>query len=511
MARSRQYPLSRRSLLGGALGLGLGTGLLAACSIDTGGGGGAATADGLEFPDLGTDLPSEAVTFRWVDSGDLKSVFVSAVLEAFHAKHDNITVSYDGSGWDTISQVVPLGIRNGTAHDVFQVPNEVPAQVAVNEGWVRPLDDLIPDFESWRADFGDTALIPGVHVFDGKVYTFPLSSAKRLDRMLFFDAEVAREAGLDDPVGSVRTWDDLRTAATKIRDSGRVGLALAGDNIANLLIFLALGAGWKANTSGMDMSTGEYVFDAPEMIQAVQFLQSMIDDKLVTPGFLTVLEKDARTQMTAGTAGMILNGPWDIPAWKRAAPDWEYLMAAPPTPQGESFTVPFREAGANQAFVYAKTALPTVAGQIMAYMGSVQGQSEMVSLSEGNLRSVIPDANAAADSDQLDGNARTAARLADEVMRRSPMVELRNPDAGQVTLATRPVTPNLVETLQGIFSGALDDVRGELTRYSSAMNTALDEAIASAAGKGSSVTRADYAFRNWDPRRDYTAADYEAL
>ena len=48
------------------------------------------------------------------------------MLAGFTKKHANIKTDYQGSGWDTVNQVVPLGIRNGSAPDIFGVPNNVP-------------------------------------------------------------------------------------------------------------------------------------------------------------------------------------------------------------------------------------------------------------------------------------------------------------------------------------------------------------------------------------------------
>ena len=74
----------------------------------------------------------------WMDSGDLKAVFIGAVIDAFGEQFPEVTTKYDGSGWDQVNQVVPLGIRNGSAPDVFALPQNVPAETAINEGWVQP-------------------------------------------------------------------------------------------------------------------------------------------------------------------------------------------------------------------------------------------------------------------------------------------------------------------------------------------------------------------------------------
>lgn len=165
--------LRRRSFLSASA---LMIGGLSACSVETGTTEGAAPSAGVDEFDFAYDpATSESAQLAWMDSGDLKSVFISAVIDAFGEQFPEVATQYDGSGWDQVNQVVPLGIRNGTAPDVFALPQNVPAETAINEGWVQPLDDVLPDFESWKAGFPGTALISGVHVFDGKTYSWPLN------------------------------------------------------------------------------------------------------------------------------------------------------------------------------------------------------------------------------------------------------------------------------------------------------------------------------------------------
>lgn len=501
--------ISRRTILGA---MGLGAFGLAACQVDDrrpSGNDGSGT-DAIEIPDF--DVPDDDVNFRWVDSGDLKAVFIDAVLEAFGEKYPSVSTTYDGSGWANVSQVVPLGIRNGSAHDIFALPPEIPSQVAVNEGYVQPLEEIVPDFDTWHSAFPDTAFIPGIHVFNDRVYTWSLTSVRRLSRMLFFSTELMADAGYDDPARDITTWDEMRNAARAVTQTGTPGLTADGDTLDNLVLSLAQSAGWQVPISGLDPFTGEYSFDAPEVLEAVEFIQAMIDDGSVLPGFLTLEEADARAQMPSGSAGMILNGPWDIPAWKEQSPDWEYGITGLPTPDGRDFVVPYEDTGANMSWVYADSQYAEIAGQIISYMGSLEGQTAMVMLTEGNLQSVIPEANEAADQHGLlDDKASLAAELADDMMRLAPQIQMRNEAAGAVQQALQPVQPALREILQGVFTGQIDDVRQALADYTSEMNSALDEAISSATSDGASISRDDYVFGNWEPSADYTAEDYEDL
>src|SRR5690606_13292740 len=96
--------------------------------------------------------------FRWLDSGDQKAVFFRAFFE-YYGKVRGIETVYDALPWSEIATVLPLGIRNGTAPDAFCLPLNVPPAFAVTEGWVQPLDDLIPDIEAWKAKFPDGAFL----------------------------------------------------------------------------------------------------------------------------------------------------------------------------------------------------------------------------------------------------------------------------------------------------------------------------------------------------------------
>ena len=71
--------------------------------------------------------------------------------------------------------------------------------------------------------------------------------------------------------------------------------------------------------------------------------------------------------------------------------------------------------------------------------------------------------------------------------------------------------PNLGETVQGIYSGQLQDAKKALQALQINSDQELDRAIKAAQAKGAKVTRNDWVFPNWDPTKDYTDAEYRAL
>lgn len=507
--------ITRRSLIGTAVAAGA-VGVVG-CQVDTGtgaGGSGGGDATKIDFPDFSTTVEKEG-TLSWLDSGDLKSVYETAVLKAFTEKHPKIKNDYQGTGWETVQQVLSVGMRNNSAPDVFALPPEIPAQTAIEQGWVRPLEEVVPDFDEWRKNWPKTALIPGVHVFDDKVYTFPLNSSRRIDKLLFVDSANLKKAGYDDPIAEIKNWDDIHTALKKVVGTGASGLMLGSDGLAATVSGLANTLGWKGSVnswSGMDMLTGKYAYDAPEVLEAFEFLQKLVTDKLVVPGFLTLADKDAREQFAGGKSAMMFVGPYSLPAWKQNAPDWNYAVGKLPSQDGSDYVIPFAETGANSVWVYAKTKVPNAVGQVLGYMGSPDGQKQVVIQSQGNLESLQGKANDAADRDaQLDPDAKQCSDLAHKMMHAIPQVEIRNPDAAKVSLALKPVTPIWKDLMGGLFTGDLKDPKAQFAKYNRALEKALDTAIAAAKKKGSTVTRDDFVFANWDPQVDYTAADYEKL
>lgn len=509
MTENHPHPaMRRRSVLGAAA---LMTAGLAACSVETGDDSGAddSSTDDFTF-DFDGDA-SESTQLSWMDSGDLKSVFVGAVIEEFGEQFPSVSTQYDGSGWEQVNQVVPLGIRNGTAPDIFALPQNVPPESAISENWVQPLDDIVPGFAEWRSGFPDTALINGVHIFDGKVYSWPLNSTRRLNITQYISHQAAEAAGVSVPVESVTTWEDLRSLAQEITASGTPGILSTADHLDVVIGSLANTAGWMGNDEGMNMRTGTYEYSAPEYLEALEFIRSMIDDGSFVPGFLTLQDADARAQFPTGLGGISLNGPWDIAQWQQDAPEFEYTILPLPSPDGSAYTIPYRETGANMSWVYADSANADAAAAVIKFMGSVDGQRTMVELSEGFLVSTIEEANTSADPALLNERAQEVAELATEYMRTCPQFEIRNSDAGAVRLQLQATNPGIGATIEGILTGQIADAEAALADLDDRLHAAMEQAFEEAQANGADVDISDLQFPNWDPSRDYTADDYSAL
>ena len=113
MKKKNQLKVSRRTVMKGALAAGA---VISTTSIPS-----QLFAGQFDIPDPLKPLPTTGGNMRWIDSGDMKGVFWKKIFPEYAASR-GITIEYDGLPWKEINKIVPLAVRNGTVHDVFQIP-----------------------------------------------------------------------------------------------------------------------------------------------------------------------------------------------------------------------------------------------------------------------------------------------------------------------------------------------------------------------------------------------------
>jgi len=468
----------------------------------------------ITLPNTGAKLPSQNVAVRWVQSGPgPKGLFFKGYFAAYQQAHPNIAIHLDELPWPEIGKIVPLGVQSGNAPDLFQIPQNVTAGQAVQEGWVRPLDDIVPNFQQWKAAFPPGSFLDGVHVFNGKTYTFPFISNKLYGTLLFYNVEYAQRGGID-LQSRPPTWDGYRAAAKKLTQQGGgkyYGVIIEGAQTANWgtdVRNLARMAGAPGTGNDINWQTGEYSYTTDQYRAAIELLLALKADGSVFPGSLSLNAQQARGQFPQGAAGLFLQGPWNIEQWRTTVPDFTFDVASQPVPNGGTPLLLSYEPTGGYLWVYAKTKYPEVAGDLLYYLGTEQGQAAYVALSGGGEPAVYPRANQVAG---VDPRVRKVNDLFDQQMRLGPSPSVRTPDVEKVNLELKSVTPDFGTTVQGLYTGQLKDPQAALQDLQDRSEAELERAIKAAQGKGAQVSRDDWKFANWDPTRDYTQADYDAL
>ncbi len=475
----------------------------------------------LDVPTV-AGLPAANGPLHWLDSGGQKGEFIKATLPEF-GKVNGFDVVYDGLPWNEIGTILPLGIRNGSAPDTFNLPQGMEPSVALAEGWIQPYDDYFADIAAFKAAYPAGSFVEGVNVFGGKTYGFPFSTERRFNNALLFDRAKLAEAGYD-KIGPelALTYDEMRDAAKKITENsgGRsFGFIIGGNQLGrwgDSVTMLAQRAGAKVGNSaliqGLDFATGEYAFGSDEYVAAVELLLAMRDDGSVFPGVLTINAPQAREFITQGAAGMIIQGPWNVPIWEATAPQFDFGVSPGPVPTADQQNNPVYVAQlpntGNMMWLNKAAKNPHQAAAYFAWLGSLDGQVAYANVASCADPAIFPETIALAD---LSERAVQMLNMAERLVRIAPNPMIANPDLSKVAAAYVDPTPNLSQAIQGLFAGQLTDVRKTLTGVADARNKALDDAIAVAKAAGANVSREDFAFAAWDSSRDFTNDDYAAL
>ncbi len=479
-----------------------------------------AQSDGEPFPipETGAELPTEDVTFAFMTQGPgPRTPFYETFFAAYQEAHPNISIQYDELPNDQIAQIMNIALQDGRIADLF-FPAGAAANVgqAVEEGWLRPIDDIVPDFETWKSRFPAGVFVDGITVFDGKAYTFPLGSNKRHATLLFYNSTYLEEAGID-PTAEDFTWKQFREAAKTLTTQGNgqyFGLALGAEPTVLAAIVdnfaASAGAAGGATVGGhMDWLTGEYTYTRDEYLAAIDLLLGLQADGSLVPGALSMTARDSEPHVTQGTAAMTLDGPWVIARWQERAPDFAYGLAGQPMPDNGAFVpIGHPPGGANFHVVSSKTEFPTVAGDILSIWGSLDGQKAFQSIVGGSLLAILPEAQSSAN---LDAPSKASIDVFNRQMRLHPDPRVRRAGVGQVYIEYQDLQPNLGEVLQGLLTGQIADPAAAMQDLSDRANAELERAISAAQDKGAEVSRDDWVFANWDPGLDYLDEDYEAL
>ncbi len=471
----------------------------------------------IMLPNSGAKLPTDKVTVRWLGSAGERKLFSDAMVVAYPKAHPNVTLLYDGLPFTDLAKVLPAGIQNGNGPDLFELPPGLTGPQVVQQGWVQPIDDLIPNFAQWKAAFPPGTFVEGSNMFKGKTYSFPFQSNKKNNAVLIYNADYMRQAGYD-PTAMPFTWDEFRAAAKKLTQQGAgkyYGIVVAGGQASRLgdqVRFLAQMAG--ATTSGvggpaqdMNLKTGEYGFASDQYLAAIDLIMGMKGDGSWFPGTVSLNVQQTDSMFARGIAAMMINGPYMFPQWRVDAPDFKYGVGSQPIPNTGKPSSLFYASGGGTYWTYAKTQQPGVVGDILSYAGSLPGQIALINIIAGSQPATFPQANAIS---TISPQAKKALELFDQQIKLAPSPAIRNPDVALVDLEYRALTPDIGSTVQGIFTAQLTDAKKAMLELRDRADKELDRAMKAAQAKGAKVSRDDYKFANWDPTRDFTEADYTA-
>ena len=256
------------------------------------------------------------VTITWwhnATTGPLPEVWEEVAAE-FEEANPGVTVEQTGYQNEELQRtLIPNALASGDAPDLFQVWPGGELRDQVENGFLMPLDDAIPDtIESvgatvnpWQVD-GATYGVP---------FTFGIEG-------FWYNTDMFEQAGIDAPP---ETLDELVDAAGKLREAGLTPIAVgAGDKwpAAHWWYQFAL---HSCSPEALQAAETEFDFDDPCWIEAGEQLEEFLGITPFQEGFLgTPAQQGAGSSaglVANGQAAMELMGHWNAGTIGGLTPD----------------------------------------------------------------------------------------------------------------------------------------------------------------------------------------------
>jgi multiple sugar transport system substrate-binding protein len=521
---SRIYPPTAESLTRRRfLQLGGGTALAAALAACTGtgtstSGGGTSTSAAAPTSAAGSSAAVSASagpaspanltgSIQWWDTmTGYNDLIDKTLIPNFIKAHPGVKIKRQGMKAPNLVQALELAKRNNQLPDITGIHTTlgVPAAL-VADNWFSPIDDFVDLKGTFVSDY----LYEGIHIFNGKVYSFPIVDRIWHQVTPWVNTAMLDKAGVT--ATETPTWDGFRSLlrTTQSKNSGKYGLVvpLKQPFYANeLLDNLASFAGFQG-TEGVDWKTGEYVWDSQPFLDTMEFLVSLKKDGVLDPAGPSMAPPDAMQRWASGETAIYLYGPWILGTRQGVKGASSSPVAAwrPPSPDGK---------------LNGKVHVGPSNGDLWLTYGDKQGEVVGAILQQFTTQATYAAMATEENQAPIDYNAVAASSASQEYKqviawehedtKIGPAPEARNPDYAKLLVEIRDVHPDPGEIVTSILTGASTDYKSALTKYNSAANAERDRAIKAVQAKGAKVSHDDWVFSNWNPDQDYTPKQYNA-
>jgi raffinose/stachyose/melibiose transport system substrate-binding protein len=344
------------------------------------------------------------VTITWwhnATNGPLPDVWEEVAAE-FEEANPGVNVEQTGYQNEELQRtLIPNALAAGDPPDLFQVWPGGELRDQVENGYLMPLDDAIPEtIESVGATVGPWQV-------GGETYAIPFTFGIE---GFWYNTDMFDEAGVEVP----ETFDELVDAVGALRESGVVPIAVGA------------GAGWPAahwwyqfalkscSPETLAAAEEEFDFSDPCWVEAGEQLQEFIGIEPFQEGFLgTVPQEGAGSSagmIANGQAAMELMGHWNVGTIGGLTPDEQVppFLGWFPMPGIEGAAGdPTAALGGGDGFGCAAEAPPECA-DLLAYIMSEDVQRRFAESGSG-----IPTVPAAQDAIEDENLQAVAAGLAE--------------------------------------------------------------------------------------------------
>ena len=261
----------------------------------------------------------------WNGFTDASATNFAALIDRYNKDHPDVRVTQLMTSNDLVLQKVLTAVRGGSPPDIAYMygswaPNiaEIPTVTDLSGYVSQPgwnWDDFYPA-ERAAATVGDKVVgVPALVDNLAVVY----------NKSLFAEAGIA-------PPTKDWTWDDFRTAAAKLTNSkGQYGTLISGDGSEDT-VWHYLPMLWGAGGDILSPDNQRAVFNSAAGVRALTTLQQMaVTDKSI---YVDATNANGVNLMNSGKIGMLVTGPWDLPAFTDIEYGVQVLPAYPGSDEG---------------------------------------------------------------------------------------------------------------------------------------------------------------------------------
>lgn len=268
----------------------------------------------------GGDSGPVTLQFQSLSDQPATQAAVKAIVDEWNGENPDVQVEIIQAGWDGTFDKLITQFTGGTAPDIIHYEASSITAFAT-DGYLADLTDLIDD--DLKSDISE-GIWDSVTQND-EIIAYPSTLQSY---MVFANADLLEEAGVEIPSGDTMTWEELQTIAqtTTSGDTYGIGWGLASPTATMMSLALGFDGGFFSG-EGADASieVGENELAVPELIHEMAYT-----DKSIEPTSLTQSGSDVLASFYGGKVAMTVQGSFQATNIANDAPDGFNWVALPP-------------------------------------------------------------------------------------------------------------------------------------------------------------------------------------
>lgn len=253
---------------------------------------------------------------------ELPAGALRSIMDDFEAQNPDITVTLVSGPYASTRDQIVVGAASGTLSDVVGLDGAWVNDLA-KQNAIAAMDDLMS-----AANF-DADEVAAIIELNGNSYMFPVAS---FVYPVFVNLDLLDEAGVD---GMPTTRSEFVDAARKLTDESKnqYGWVLplnlqAPNGVQNDLMSWVWASGNSMMKDGAPDLTNENV------VSTLEFVQSIYDEGLISPGAFAKKEQDKVEEFVNGRVGMMVDSLAHINLIRERSPDLNFGITALPAVDG---------------------------------------------------------------------------------------------------------------------------------------------------------------------------------